>query len=123
MGPLHVKYLFKLAHLDARVGPKVSSAVLSTYNTPSGDTLYFSHSTSQSAWVSGGRIPVIGCHSVILRPDSVRRVRPPMTRIPSTKPEHDSSHIGKDFGTVDIGAEEAICEMFRVGEEKKARRL
>ena len=65
---------------------------------PSGDTLYFSHSTSHSASVIGGRIPVKGSHSVILRPDSVNRVNPPMMTIPKTRAEHPNNQLGSERG-------------------------
>jgi hypothetical protein len=65
---------------------------------PSGETLYFSHSTSHSAAVIGGNIPVNGSHSVILRPDSVNRVNPPITTIPNTKAEQPNNHLGNDRG-------------------------
>lgn len=65
---------------------------------PSGETRYFSHSTSQSASVKGGRIPVIGFHSVILKPDSVSRVRPPITTIPKTNAEQPKSQFGNERG-------------------------
>lgn len=73
---------------------------MKTHRTPSGETLYFSHSTFHSADVRGGSTPVKGCHSVMLRPDSVSRVRPPMTRMPKTKAEHPISQVGKDLGIV-----------------------
>ena len=65
---------------------------------PSGDTLYFSHSTSHSASVIGGRIPVNGSHSVILKPDSVNRVNPPMITIPKTRAEHPNNQLGSERG-------------------------
>lgn len=65
---------------------------------PSGDRRYFSHSTFQSASVNGGRIPVIGFHSVILNPDSVNRVNPPMTTIPKTKAEQPNKQLGNERG-------------------------
>jgi hypothetical protein len=67
---------------------------------PSGESLYFSHSTSHSAAVMGGRIPVIGSHSVILKPDSVSRVRPPMMIMPKTSVEQPSNQVGNDRGMV-----------------------
>ena len=45
----------------------------------SGNCLYFSNSAIQAASDSGGSQPVIGFHSTIERPDSVRRVNPPIT--------------------------------------------
>lgn len=43
---------------------------------------------------------MIGFHSVMLRPDSVRRVRPPITMIPKTRAEHPKSQIGRERGIV-----------------------
>lgn len=65
---------------------------------PSGESRYFSHSTFQSASVNGGRIPVIGFHSVILNPDSVNLVKPPMTTIPNTSAEQPNNQLGNDRG-------------------------
>ena len=65
---------------------------------PSGDTLYFSHSTSHSASLIGGKIPVKGSHSVILNPDSVNLVNPPMITIPNTRAEHPNNQLGSDRG-------------------------
>src|ERR1700733_16003552 len=42
---------------------------------------YLPNSAAQSAAESGGTIPVTGCHSVIDKPDHVRRVTPPITTI------------------------------------------
>ena len=42
------------------------------------------YSYSQCSWFIGGSEPVTGRHSVMLRPDSVRRVRPPKTTMPKT---------------------------------------
>jgi hypothetical protein len=38
---------------------------------------YFANSAFQAASLSGGMVPLTGCHSVIDRPDSVSRVAPP----------------------------------------------
>lgn len=46
----------------------------------------------------GGRIPVIGFHSVILNPDSVNLVKPPITTIPNTRAEHPKSQLGNERG-------------------------
>jgi len=43
-------------------------------------------------------MPVIGLHSVILKPDSVRRVTPPTTMIPKTKTEEAMSHLPTERG-------------------------
>jgi hypothetical protein len=37
-------------------------------------------------------MPVMGCHSVILNPDSVRRVTPPTTIIANTSVDENNSH-------------------------------
>lgn len=69
-----------------------------TYNLNSGVALYFVNSSSQAAWVRGGMTPVMGCHSVMLNPDSVKRVTPPTTMIPMTSVEDIMSHIPTDLG-------------------------
>ena len=43
----------------------------------SGVFLYFSNSTIHSSSLIGGKVPVIGRHSVIDKPLSVKRVTPP----------------------------------------------
>jgi hypothetical protein len=53
--------------------------------------LYFLNSVSQSFSERGGRIPVIGRHSVMLNPDSVRRVTPPTTITAKVRPEERRS--------------------------------
>lgn len=45
---------------------------------------------------------MIGCHSVMLRPDSVKRVSPPMTIMPKTRAEQPKSQLGSDRGMVGI---------------------
>ena len=37
----------------------------------------------------------------MLRPDFVKRVKPPITTIPNTKPEHDNNQIPTDLFTSD----------------------
>jgi hypothetical protein len=44
-----------------------------------GIALYLSNASCHCAAPSGGRTPSTGCHSVMERPDSVRRVMPPIT--------------------------------------------
>ena len=51
----------------------------------SGDSLYFSNSTSHSASVVGGFRPN-NFQSTILKPDSVSRVTPPKTTAPNAIP-------------------------------------
>lgn len=53
-------------------------------NLNSGEARYRANSASHFSSSIGGREPVIGRHSVILRPDSVNRVRPPKTTRPKT---------------------------------------
>ena len=50
----------------------------------SGEARYLSNSDCQAEAFMGGREPVTGRHSVMLRPDSVNLVRPPNTTIPYT---------------------------------------
>jgi hypothetical protein len=65
--------------------------------------LYFANSSSHAAWSSGGTMPVMGFHSVMLNPDSVRRVTPPTTMMPKTRPDDASSQRptagGASFGS------------------------
>jgi len=70
---------------------RVREAERDTYNLNSGVALYFSNSLSHSARDNGGRMPVMGCHSVMLNPDSVRRVMPPTTMMANTSVEDKSS--------------------------------
>lgn len=46
----------------------------------------------------GGSVPVIGRHSTMLRPDSVRRVTPPTTIIPNTRDAETSNQFATDGG-------------------------
>ena len=59
----------------------------------SGLSLYASNSEFHADSLRGGKEPVTGRHSVILRPDSVSRVRPPKTTMPKTLPALRSSQI------------------------------
>lgn len=43
-------------------------------------------------------MPVIGLHSVMLKPDSVNRVTPPTPMTPRTKTEESMSHLLTDGG-------------------------
>ena len=63
------------------------------YSLNSGVNLYLLNSSSHSWELSGGRIPVTGRHSVMLSPDSVRRVTPPTTTTPMTKMPHPMSQL------------------------------
>ena len=64
-----------------------------THRRNSGVALYFSNSLSHSASESGGRTPVMGRHSVMLNPDSVRRVTPPTTMTAKTSVEERKSQF------------------------------
>src|SRR5690554_221379 len=64
--------------------------VISIY---SGICLYLSNSASQSASLSGGRAPMMGFHSVIDRPDSVRRVMPPTITMTNTRNATENSQL------------------------------
>ena len=79
-----------------------------TDNLNSGVALYFSNSIDQSSAVRGGRIPVMGRHSVMLRPDSVRRVTPPTTMTAKTNAEETKSHRpttgGASTGSEDVSS-------------------
>ncbi len=60
---------------------------------------YFWNSASHAARPSGGKAPVTGRHSVIDRPDPVRRVEPPSTTIANTRAATAKSHTatGRDI--------------------------
>lgn len=64
-----------------------------SYVLNSGDVLYLSNSSSHSAADRGGSVPVIGRHSTMLSPDSVRRVTPPTTTIANTSDAETKSHL------------------------------
>ena len=53
---------------------------------------YLANASSQSACDSGGTMPMIGCHSVMERPEPVRRVAPPTLTIRNTSAATPSSH-------------------------------
>ena len=74
----------------------------------SGLSLYLANSCSQASSSRGGKEPVTGRHSVILRPDSVRRVNPPKTTIPKTLAAEPSSQYATDLELVS-GHDEALC--------------
>src|SRR6267378_1133201 len=60
-------------------------------NRYSGVCLYFPKASSHAASLSGGRVPTIGCHSTMDRPECVRRVTPPTTTIANTSAQQTSS--------------------------------
>ena len=62
------------------------------YTLYSGNCLYLSNSASHSASERGGLTPLMRCHWVMLRPDSVRRVTPPIRTAPPTITLHPASH-------------------------------
>ena len=51
-------------------------------------------------------MPVMGRHSVILRPDSVRRVTPPTTMTAKTRVEENISQLPTERGGRTLGFEE-----------------
>src|SRR5215217_295821 len=63
-----------------------------------GICLYLANSDSQAGWDIGGTAPVTGFHSVIDRPEPVRRVAPPTTTMASTSTATAKSHTatGRD---------------------------
>jgi hypothetical protein len=81
-----------------------------THSLNSGVALYFLNSTSHSADDNGGRIPVIGRHSVMLKPDSVRRVTPPTTITAKTKVDDKRSHRPTEGGGNTEGSTGGECE-------------
>jgi hypothetical protein len=102
MAPFHIEYLFEIVKDNGMIEPgnstvhrhstwKCINSKRYAHNLNSGVALYFSNSLSQSACESGGRIPVIGRHSVMLSPDSVKRVTPPTTMTANTKVEENKS--------------------------------
>ena len=52
----------------------------------SGMAWYFRKASRQAASLSGGIAPMSGCHSVMERPESVRRVAPPTMTVPTDRP-------------------------------------
>ena len=70
--------------------PSTSMSWLRSLN--SGVSLYFSNCAAQSASVSGGIVPMKGCHSTMDRPEWVRRVTPPTTTMAKTRAQQASSH-------------------------------
>jgi hypothetical protein len=57
----------------------------------SGVAWYWANATFHCASVRGGKVPTIGCHSVIDRPECVRRVTPPTTTMANTSAQQTSS--------------------------------
>ena len=69
--------------------PSVMSGCVMRY---CGYCWYFSKAASQSAWFSGGSVPMIGAHSTIDSPEPVRRVTPPTTTMQNTIPISSHNH-------------------------------
>ncbi|MNN08001.1 hypothetical protein D3C81_1208440 [compost metagenome] len=57
-----------------------------------GIALYLSKASAHSAPFMGGMAPMMGFHSVIDRPEPVRRVTPPMTTMAKTMAALKNSH-------------------------------
>lgn len=95
----------------------MNSPTKQSYNLNSGVSLYFSNSTTHSDCDKGGRMPVMGRHSVILKPDWVRRVTPPTKMTAKTRAEDASSHLptdGRDStGRSAMGGGELLAEKNR----------
>ena len=99
MAPFHVKDVLKLVQRNRVIDPVgIDESTLDTIGVErcadslnSGVALYFSNSVFQSTSLSGGMIPVMGRHSVMLRPDSVRRVTPPTTMTAKTSADEKRS--------------------------------
>lgn len=81
--------------------------------------MYLSNSITHSSWVRGGRTPVIGRHSVMLRPDSVRRVTPPTTMIAKTSVEDARSQNPTDRDDRTGRASDAAAPLWLALAEKK----
>lgn len=104
---------------------------MNTYNLNSGVALYLSNSSFHCVSDKGGSTPVIGRHSVILRPDSVRRVTPPTTMTAKTSTDDNSNHPatggGESTGSsaASAGAAEALAEKNRGSKDGRrfARRV
>lgn len=104
MTPFHVEDRLELFEGDSVIKPvskKMHSFSLASLREPpptthslySGVALYLPNSISHSARVIGGMVPATGFHSVILNPDSVRRVTPPTTTTLKTSTLHPKSHL------------------------------
>jgi hypothetical protein len=78
----------------------------------SGLSLYLANSSSHASSFLGGKLPVTGRHSVMLSPDSVRRVSPPKTTIPKTLAAEPSSQYATDFLDT-AGQDEALLDKYR----------
>lgn len=81
--------------------------------------MYLSNSSSHCARESGGIIPETGRHSVILRPDSVRRVTPPTTMTAKTIAEDARSHIPTGGGDSTGSSATAWADWAEFDEKKR----
>ena len=80
--------------------------------------MYFSNSFAHSVSESGGRTPVMGRHSVMLNPDSVRRVMPPTTMTAKTRVEERKSQFAT-AGVESTGSCASGCQCASLFDEKK----
>lgn len=85
------------------------TTVTQTHTWYSGNCLYFSNSSSHSLSLWGGRIPLTRCHRVMLSPDSVSRVIPPIITAPPTITLHPSSHTPNTLSLPEIDVGEAAA--------------
>src|SRR5215216_7601443 len=70
----------------------------------SGVCWYLLNSSSQACWLRGGTDPLMGFHSVIERPERVRRTKPPKTTRNATMKAKEKSQ----FITARLG----VCGMY-----------
>src|SRR5579863_7738965 len=77
---------------------------------------YLANSAAQAAGDNGGRMPVIGSHSVIERPERVSLVTPPITTIRKIMAQHTRSQmaIGRRLSSA-AGAAEGGASVIAVG--------
>src|SRR4030095_5874465 len=82
----------------------------------SGVAWYFSNAACHCVSSRGGSVPTIGCHSVIDRPECVRRVTPPTTTIANTSAQQTKSHAWIDAALVvrSVSREVAVAAVRRV---------
>ncbi|CAK5275786.1 unnamed protein product [Mycena citricolor] len=105
MSPFHVEDALEVFERDGVVQPK--AAVRTSHSERragqahilnSGVALYLVNSSSHASCVMGGTTPVMGFHSVILNPDSVKRVTPPTTTTANTSTDETMSHMPTETG-------------------------
>ena len=96
----HMRWMYSMYQMNLK-----SSMLMSKFfHLNSGLSLYFSNSSCHSSLVRGGGLPA-RVQSVMLRPDSVRRVTPPSTTAPTHMPAHPASHQP----TVRLTVPEELC--------------